>query len=534
MRLAAFSFRWKMLLPALVASAAMLLATFGGAWLLSGSVRELGELETGHFPLLQLSRDVEVRLGAIQRQLQDAAASEDAGAVESADLLVEELHRQLEATPPATLPVEQRTALTAAIDGWYRTAREVTLRLVQRDPAPDLRDAVKASGARFKMLRTDVSETTASAQRDVAEGFAHARRLQEVVRTWGLVVALVAAVAGLGLAVVLARSASRKLERLASAALEIADGDLTRRIDVDGEDEVAALAQSFQRMGDRLRTIVSTLKDATHELALASSDLVEHTEGQTANVQRQAAGVTETSTTTRELEQTSVMAASKAAAVLEVARRAGHMSESGREAADRSLAGLQAIQGAVSDLVSNSAGLLDRARQVGDIVETVRDLAMQSHVLSLNASIEAARAGEAGKGFGVVAAEVRALAEQSGQAAANIGRIVKEILGAIQQTLESTEAGTRGMEGSVAQIRSSGESLREIGGIVGETSEAALQIAGAVQQQSQGVAQIASAMRDLDKGMEDTVLRIERLREAASRISETATRISIIADGFRL
>ena len=90
------------------------------------------------------------------------------------------------------------------------------------------------------------------------------------------------------------------------------------------------------------------------------------------------------------------------------------------------------------------------------------------------------------------------------------------------------------MEGSVAQIRSSGESLREIGGIVGETSEAALQIAGAVQQQSQGVAQIAAAMRDLDKGMEDTVLRIERLREAASRLTETATRISIIADGFRL
>jgi len=188
----------------------------------------------------------------------------------------------------------------------------------------------------------------------------------------------------------------------------------------------------------------------------------------------------------------------------------------------------------VGRIVSQSTHLLDQAKAVGDIVETVKDLATQSHVLSLNASIEAVRAGEAGKGFGVVATEVRALAEQSGQAAARIGKMVQEILAAIQATLDLTERSRAGMEGSLDAIRASGQSLSQIGAIVKETSEAALQIATAVQQQSTGVGQIAGAMRDLDAGMEETVARIQGLEQAAAHLKVTSSRISEIVSGFRV
>ena len=95
-----------------------------------------------------------------------------------------------------------------------------------------------------------------------------------------------------------------------------------------------------------------------------------------------------------------------------------------------------------------------------------------------------------------------------------------------------TERGSKGMTGSLAQVRSSGDSLREIGAIVRETSDAALQIASAVQQQSTGIGQIASAMRDLDKGMEDTIGRIRALEVSSQRVAETATRISAVAAEF--
>ncbi|HYD40846.1 MAG TPA: methyl-accepting chemotaxis protein, partial [Anaeromyxobacter sp.] len=253
---------------------------------------------------------------------------------------------------------------------------------------------------------------------------------------------------------------------------------------------------------------------------------------QSAMLERQASGVAETSSTTRELEQTSSVAASHAASVLEVARKAADMSAAGQQAAERSAGELERIQASVESIVGQSSHLYDQARQVGDIVETVRDLATQSHVLSLNASIEAVKAGEAGKSFAVVAQEVRALAEQSGASATTIAKMVEDILTAVQATRETTERGSQGMAGSLGQIRASGDSLREIGSIVRETSDAALQIASAFQQQSTGIGQIAAAMRDLDKGMEETIGRIRALELSSQQVAETATRISGIANEF--
>jgi methyl-accepting chemotaxis protein len=341
-------------------------------------------------------------------------------------------------------------------------------------------------------------------------------------------------VMALSLALVLSRSMTKPLRSLKNVAVRIADGDLTTDVAVESRDEVGALAGSFQRMVVRLREMVGTLKSASQELAIAAEQLSDHTRSQSALLEQQASGVAETSSTTRELEQTSSLAASRAASVLEVARRAAEMSEAGRESAEKSAGELGRIQASVEAIIGQSSGLLEQARQVGDIVETVRDLATQSHVLSLNASIEAAKAGEAGKSFGVVAQEVRALAEQSGEGASRIGKIVEGILSAVQGTRDMTESSARDMTGSLAKVRSSGENLREIGAIVRETSDAALQIASAVQQQSTGIGQIASAMRDLDKGMEENVGRIRNLEVSVQRVAETATRISQIAQEFKV
>jgi methyl-accepting chemotaxis protein len=361
---------------------------------------------------------------------------------------------------------------------------------------------------------------------------ADARRVQRRSIYVGAIILLgFAGIAGLA-AWLIARRAARPLITLSEVALRIAEGDLTQQVRVETADEVGILAGSFQRMVTRLRQLVGTLKEAAQELALAAEQLSEHTRAQSTMLERQASGVAETSSTTRELEQTSSLAASRAASVLEVARHAGEMSEAGQQAALRSAGELERIQASVESIFDQSAHMAEQARQVGDIVETVRDLATQSHVLSLNASIEAVKAGEAGKSFAVVAQEVRALAEQSGQGAASIAKIVEDIQAAVQSTRETTARGSQGMVGSLGQIRASGDSLKEIGAIVRETSDAALQIAAAVQQQSTGIGQIAAAMRDLDRGMEETVGRIRALELSSQQVAETATRISGIAAEF--
>jgi len=356
-----------------------------------------------------------------------------------------------------------------------------------------------------------------------------ARATRTLWATLGLIFAAAAAMAAL-----LPRSVVRPVRSLSASALRIADGDLTPEVKVETQDEIGILAESFRRMVGRLRELVSTLQSASGELKAAAAHLAENTRAQNAVLERQASGVAETSATTRELEQTSSVAASRAAAVLEVAQRAAEMSVRGQASAERSEAELRHIQGTVQGLIGRSAALLEQARQVGDVVETVSDLAAQSHVLSLNASIEAVRAGEAGKSFAVVAQEVRSLAQQSGEGAQRIARTIQGIQAAVEESRTATEQGSQGMAGSIEEIRASGASLREIGAIVQETSQAATQIAAAVQQQSTGIGQIAAAMRDLDQGMEETVGQVRSLDQSARLVADTAAKIAEVAAQFRV
>jgi methyl-accepting chemotaxis protein len=520
----ALSFRRKMLLPAAVAVAGTLVAT-GVMLVLSRQASALlDHVENQDFPTVQGVQALNSATEALARGLEEAAAAEDSLALEDLD----DAYAALLARATGPQHAELRTALEA----WYPLARRTTADWIHRRLGDGELEALRAMQAKLAAVRDRLEPETAWARAEVAAGFDDARRRQHQSVLVGVGILLAAALGAAVLAWVIAVRTERPLVALKEAALRVAAGDLSPEIAVETDDEVGALAESFRQMVRRLREIVGTLKASARDLAGAAEKLSELTRAQSGALEAQASGVTETTTTARELEQTSQMAASRAAAVLEVARRAAELGEAGQAAAHRSAEGIQRIQGSVEDIVTQSSRLLERTRQVGDIVETVRDLATQSHVLSLNASIEAARAGEAGRGFAVVAAEVRALAEQSGQSAGRIARMVQEILDAIQATLEATERSRGGMDGSLAQIRASGDSLKEVGGFVRETGDAALQIASAVQQQSTGVAQIATAMRDLDKGMEGAVARIQTLEGSALQVAETATRISAIVNAF--
>jgi len=547
--------RVKMLIPALAAVAATVVATGVTASLSGSATRRLARIEERYFPVLRFNQTMLNSLKELHLLLLNVGEAESMDTMDVPDDLNTYILQKIQGDGPRALGGEAEVqGLQAEYEGYFASARKLAVERVQaqlktkraiagvkndphiyKDATPEER-AIRADRSdvenKYGKLYDRFTAEVEKAGTDMTSALSSAKSNQRMSVYLGAAILLVSALlAGLA-AWLIAQRASRPLRTLSSVALRVAEGDLTREVKVESNDEVGLLATSFQRMVARLRELVGTLKNAAQELAVAAEQLSDHTRAQSAMLEQQASGVAETSSTTRELEQTSSVAASRAASVLEVARRAAEMSDAGRESAEKSAGELQRIQASVESIIGQSTGLLDQARQVSDIVETVRDLATQSHVLSLNASIEAAKAGEAGKSFGVVAQEVRALAEQSGESASRIGKIVEDILSAVQGTRDTTERGARDMTGSLTQVRSSGESLREIGTIVRETSDAALQIASAVQQQSTGIGQIASAMRDLDKGMEETIGRIRSLELSAQHVAETATRISAVAAEF--
>ena len=298
-------------------------------------------------------------------------------------------------------------------------------------------------------------------------------------------------------------------------------GSLDQEIDTSGCDELSELAGTFQEMVQRLRVIPA----AASEVANAVKDLTQLITDQTEAVQRQSSGLTQVTATMQEIRQTSSTASSSAETVIEVAKRAEAASGAGQGAVESSLQSLEEIRTQIDGIVAKITDLAERTLLVGGIIETVKDLADHSNMLALNASIEAVKAGELGKGFGVVAREIRSLADQSIQATASIREVLTEIQGAIRSTVSMADRGKKDMDRSMQQIRSSGHSLTELSGVVTQTSQSARQIAASVRQQNIGITQIAGTLEELNAAMQWTTEGINGAKAAAARLTKLANRV---------
>ena len=544
MRLNLNSVRSKMLVPALVAIAAIVIAAVVTATVSYRAVKAVGHATNEDVASVRVFTEVRRQLEAADTELRAAVAGGNPDSVDVAQDFYERAIQLVKDARGKAMDGAVADEIQGQIEEYFKAAKADALaraQKMQRDrqaAGVQLRENANAEissvNGPYQSLTRRMDTESHAAMGVIDNRLAELTRLQMVSVVLVLLILVVAGAGSGALAWWLSGRTSKPLKLLSELTTRVAEGDLTLEVPVTTSDEIGVLADGFRRMVKRFREIVSTLQGAAEELGIAAERLNDATRAQAGILEQQASGVAETGSTTRELEQTSAVAANRAAAVLEVAKRAADMSDVGRGAAERSAEELKRIQESIDAIVGQTGQMLEQARQVVGIVSTVRDLAGQSHILSLNASIEAARAGDAGKGFAVVAQEVRALADQSGKSAARVAAMVQQILAAVQATRVMTTRGSDAMAGSLDQIRASGDSLRDIGGIVRESSEAVQHIARVVQEQFAGIGHISTAMRDLDKGMEDAVGRIRSLEESAQQVAETAMRISGIAAEFNV
>ncbi|WNG59473.1 methyl-accepting chemotaxis protein [Archangium gephyra] len=332
----------------------------------------------------------------------------------------------------------------------------------------------------------------------------------------------------------LARGIARPISALSEAVTHVLEeGDLSHRVEVNSQDEVGELAHAFSRMMEQLRQTTVGLQQGTRVLTGAVAELSKAAEHQERNLSRQAAAIQETQVTAQEIQQTSKMAEERSRAVLQVTERAEEVGRLGEETLGASIEGLQELHEKVGRLAGTILMLGNRTQQIGEIAQTVKDLADQSNMLALNAAIEAVRSGEHGKGFGVVAREIRALADQSIESTDRVRELLDDIGKSIQDTVKMTEKGQQQMQGGLAQIKTSGESLRELTSIVKDNAGAARQIAVAVSQQNAGITQIFTAVSDLSSLMEETMQGVQSTTRATSTLREAAERMESVARTYR-
>ena len=296
------------------------------------------------------------------------------------------------------------------------------------------------------------------------------------------------------------------VESLAAGLARLAAGDLTCRLETPFPPDYEALRRDFNaalaELQSTLQVIVtnaSSLRSGTGEMSKASDDLARRTEQQAATLEQTAAALDQITATVRK--------------TAEGARQA-------REVVSTAQAGAEQSGQVVKDAIAAMAAIEDSAKQIGQIIGVIDEIAFQTNLLALNAGVEAARAGDSGRGFAVVASEVRALAQRSATAA-------KEIKGLIATS--SKQVGT-----GVILVDSTGRALVQIIAQVSEINGVVCEIAASAQEQATGLVEVNSAINQMDQVTQQNAAMVEQSTACSHALLQEAEELSRLTSGFRL
>ena len=297
-------------------------------------------------------------------------------------------------------------------------------------------------------------------------------------------------------------SICRPLDRAKAMATAIAQGDLTRRIDADGKDELADLSRALGEMQTSLARIVGEVRRATDSIGTASAEIASGNQDLSNRTEQTASNLQQTASSIEQINGNLHQSA-------EAARQANQMASSNAEVAARG-----------GQVVNTMQEINQSSQKIHDIIGVIDGIAFQTNILALNAAVEAARAGEQGRGFAVVAGEVRSLAQRSAEAA-------KEIKTLIGTSVEKVEAGTR-------QVGEAGMTIQEIVSNADKVSAFIKDITTAANEQSQGMGQVNQAVSQLDQMTQQNAALVEESAAAAASLREQAQKLAALVATFRL
>jgi len=354
-----------------------------------------------------------------------------------------------------------------------------------------------------------------------------------------LTVALVffAGLAAVGLGVVISRSVVGRLggdpAEVVDITRKVAEGDLSVNIVVEGKRE-ESLMVAMQHMVSSLRDMVSHTVDISAVIAAASSQLHEASAQIATGAEEVAAQAGTVATASEEMSHTSNDISRNCSLAAESSRHSTLAANSGAAVVQETITGMNVIADRVRDTARTVEALGARSEQIGDIVETIEDIADQTNLLALNAAIEAARAGEQGRGFAVVADEVRALAERTTKATKEIGEMIKAIQGETREAVKSMEEGVADVEKGAVSSRKSGEALQEILNSIDEVSMEISQIATAAEEQTATTNEVTMNVQQITEVVMHTARGAEETADAAAQLARQAKELQELIRRFKL
>jgi methyl-accepting chemotaxis protein len=311
---------------------------------------------------------------------------------------------------------------------------------------------------------------------------------------------------GVVLAVTVARIVSAPLRDAVSVASAVAEGDLTRDIQVKSACETGQLMQALKNMTENLQSLVAQVRSGTDLIATASAEIASGNQDLSSRTEEQASSLEETASSMEELTSTVKQNADNARQANQLAKSASGIATRGGEV--------------VGQVVGTMASINESSRKIEDIISVIDGIAFQTNILALNAAVEAARAGEQGRGFAVVAGEVRNLAHRSAAAAKDI----KQLIG---DSVQKVEAGSQ-------LVNEAGSTMNEIVNSITRVTDIMAEISSASNEQSDGIEQVNTAITQMDTVTQQNAALVEESAAAAESMQNQAAQLSDIVSVFKI
>ncbi|GFM50765.1 methyl-accepting chemotaxis protein [Pseudomonas cichorii] len=359
---------------------------------------------------------------------------------------------------------------------------------------------------------------------------------QEYASAFNLVIGLLIAATLLTIlfAWLLTKSITRPISAALHAAETIAEGNLTRPIEVDGTDEAGRLLLAMQTMQGKLRDTLQRISGSATQLASAAEELNAVTDESARGLAQQNNEIEQAATAVNEMTSAVEEVARNATSTSEASKSATSSAGDGRDLVVETVNAIERMSGDVQSTAELISNLAEESRDIGKVLDVIRGLADQTNLLALNAAIEAARAGEAGRGFAVVADEVRALAHRTQQSTSEIERMIGSIQGGTEQAVNSMRNSTERAESTLSIAKGAGLALETIHTAVEEINERNLVIASAAEEQAQVAREVDRNLVNIRDLSAQSTTGANQTTAASNELSRLAVDLNSMVSRFSL
>lgn len=335
-------------------------------------------------------------------------------------------------------------------------------------------------------------------------------------------------------AVIIVRRVNHAVELLETSSSQIAQGDLTQRINLKGNDEFAHIAESVNQIVADFQHVVKTNRDSISQLARASEENSVVASQAKQNIISQQEQTTQVAAAINQFTATVHEVAQSANSAAEASEQADLAAASGKVVVEESIQMIEKLSTDLHESVNAMHVLAQHSEEIGKVVDVIQDISEQTNLLALNAAIEAARAGEQGRGFAVVADEVRTLASRTQESTKEIMETIQRLQQGSRDSTQRLEKGADNASVTVEKAQEAGHSLEQIKASVDQITAMNTQIATAAEEQSLVTEDINTNISSISELANQTADGAEQSTEATLELAKLAETLREEIDRYRV